>query len=139
MPKTKDDRIQKVLEILNLPAEEQLTWVALNNNIIQIDVWEWDDVNNIVIPIEINWRILADLAFRMRDETLGEQTTLSQQYVWSYLHKELYKLITIQLLDKVRNDINTRLAFEDYWRRLSQKIHWILAAICAKILAENGS
>jgi len=122
MPKTKDDRIQKVLEILNLPAEEQLTWVALNNNIIQIDVWEWDGVNNIVIPIEINWRILADLAFRMRDEACSRDSI--------YWEKAVYKVYQKSF---TREYDNVFLWMTEF----AQPIHWICASIIAEILNEK--
>jgi len=130
MPKTKDDRIQKVLEILNLPAEEQLTWVALNNNIIQIDVWEWDDVNNIVIPIEINWRILADLAFRMRDEADESCWDKAKIVVWVKYYP---------IADKNIRGFETKLSCAErfFTSKDAQPIHWICAALIAEILNEK--
>ena len=105
-------KTDKLLAVLDLPEEEQVWWVFENVSSYQNLCGE---------------KTLADLAFRLRDEWAGKLFSRRMSFpkglkvVWKYKCKKH----------------EAKIAF-DYWLCLiAQPIHWIIAALIVKELA-NG-
>lgn len=117
-------KTDELLAVLDVPEEEQRKWVNKYCNKEKID-------NTILIPhpelgcedyeIEIS---LADLAFRLRDET--------DRHDWETGLFEIYEYLASKQPKK------KMLYTFGFWKTaFAQPIHWISAALKAKKLAED--
>ena len=116
-----------VLEILDMTEEEQCRYLAklFQKRYFDTDKWpEWYGICDILIHNTFPGRkvILADLAFRMRDEVLS----MPEGYRYWEIAKQN---ISIYYLDEKHN-------WKVYWGDRESPIHWIVAALKAKELAK---
>ena len=117
--------IMDVLEILDMTEEEQCRYLAklFQKRYFDTDKWpEWYGICDILIHNTFPGRkvILADLAFRLRNEAVKRDIT-------KYIDAE--NIVKAYVLTKTRIAIN--------WSYDSQPIHWIVASIKAKELAKK--
>ena len=100
----------KLLAVLDLSEDEQWEWLWKNRQLTHIS-WNMTATRNM---------ILADLAFRLRDEVFQK----GQRYAYNNALEEVYEYE--KELDKKGTD---KAGWGIYW---SQPIHWIIAALIAK-------
>ncbi len=105
------DKIKELLNVLDLPEEEQITWFYRRHDPkLHTIVW-------IAPKARFKDGMLADLAFRLRDEIVNANSKA--------FHDAIYKVMR-----KVKGNGNWATA---YWGECSAKpIHWILASLIAK-------
>ena len=114
------------LKILDMTEDEQLE--ALNNLWQNRQLPEWfnlsPDLNGKIWMTVPNRHLLADLAFRLRDEAV--QLCISwekaKEDVWVYVcHKKP----------------DVEISYIGFWTNLAQPIHWIAAALIATAEEQN--
>jgi hypothetical protein len=105
------DKIKELLSILDLTGDEQETWVY--KNILKYEAGGLGH-NYKGFPIHT----LADLAFRMRDETVKSY--------WGSARVRVFRAI------KDVAHFGAAKYLEQWWDRYAQPIHWIIAALIAK-------
>jgi hypothetical protein len=110
----KDDKIQELLSVLDMTEDKQWKWIVKRDDIQKLCDNQLDEDCH----FRYKRRVLADLAFRKRDEAV-------KKYGLKY-----WLLASQRVADK---------AFIVYkWKWCSQPIHWIIAALIAKVLSEKG-
>ena len=103
---SKDDKIQKLLSVLDMTVYDQNQWL-IKNNIRQHSLSDLKKMKS-----------LADLAFRMRDEAVGNYGS----DIW------------FDAVNVVCNHYPEMKWSLPTWDIESQPIHWIIAALIAKEL-----
>lgn len=101
----------ELLKVLDLPEEEQWPWLWAEG------IWTKAEES------------LADLAFRLRDEA------------YSYCNSEVWELAVTKVANRAFGDWlgYDLLNVQGTWICLAQPIHWIIAAVIAKGIADDKS
>lgn len=127
---TKDEKIAEVLAVLDLPEEEQRQWLYnyFVKKYYKTSDWpEWYGYCDVLAHVPSRRRaILADLAFKMRDEV--KHLFIRRNLWWAGLER-VYLYI-----EKIDFD---GFEFRKWFIEDAQPIHWILATIIARILSEG--
>lgn len=127
------DKIKELLAVLDMPEEKQWTYLAKKGLMSH----SWEDAQDIKLEIP-TWRwessfgrkvkdkfraVLADLAFRLRDEAVVEY-----EGSWGQATSLVYKYIT---------GAKDKLLTGAWFLCTAQPIHFIIAALIAKELAAD--
>jgi hypothetical protein len=114
------DRIEQLLKVLDLTEEEQFDFVVRQplGIISGFMAFDWHEPEN-------RKSLLADLAFRLRDETPNFGVGCDQ--VWRWLREKYSK-------DGKNREVV--LGTNIYFYYYAQPIHWIIAALIAKELSK---
>ncbi len=112
---------EELLKVLDMSEDEQLFF--LNNLWQNRKLPEWfnlqPNIDGKLVMSDNNRRLLADLAFRLRDEVFKEYGAIEG------FHEGIYKVMM-----KVEGHDNWATA---YWGEcIANPIHWIIAALIAK-------
>ena len=119
------NRIKELLKVLDLPEDEQLDFLY-NKAVIS----KYKRGRSCV---DFNYRrnLLADLAFRMRDEVNEENSDIWAQACWYVVCWSLFKII------KPAPKRLKALMNSEYYVLSRKSIAWIIAALIARELAKG--
>ena len=115
------DRIKELLKVLDLPEDDQLVFVnnLWQNRLIPDECDLLPDINGKITTSIHNRRVLADLAFRLRDK--ADDTKM---------HNALYKIQQSREKCGVPTPQDYATAFWGLYH--AKPIHWIIAVLIAQ-------
>ncbi len=121
---SKDEKIQELLAVLELPEDEQ---------------WEWALTNE---HRNTYRESLGDLAFRLRDETVYLKRLEKRDSGDYNIEHRLYRNAMVKVYDYLNNtSIFNRITppqkYFIWWIETAKPIHWIIAALISKELIKN--
>lgn len=112
------ERIKELLAVLGVSEDEQWGFLCSQKRIQEICGNQLD----VFCQKKYKRRVLADLAFRLRDETV-------------YLRK--IEIVFEHCEGKIRNHRNPSQKYFIWWIEQAKPIHWIIAALIAKELSRD--
>ena len=124
------DTIKNLLAVLDLSKEEQ--FYELHRRGL-IDEEDYEAVISAATEEQRDWlihRILADLAFRLRDEAIRKHTGQLWQAMILVMNQDATPQ---QVYDSFHED--GVITNQSWWILYANAIHWIIAALIAKELA----
>ena len=113
--------IEKLLKVLDLSEKKQHEWL-INNSLIESKYGRF--------PWSV---VLADLAFRLRDEVINEDVKSSIDCWWCEASYEVYLYVIGEENEKDEIGLDT------WFSMRAKPIHWIIAALIAKELSKGKS